>query len=92
LEPLPVVGALAKVEYRIAYIAFCLENSDAGRTLFEALKGITAIDPDRFKDEDTATIDGEEALYIEKIRNEFFAGIEELFRVRQTPEGDHNVS
>lgn len=107
LEPLPVVGALAKVEYRIAYIAFCLENSDAGRTLFKALKGITAIDPeyiqfcsaewfwnqqvnsyalqvepDRFKHEDTATIDGEEALYIEKIRNEFFAGIEELFRSR----------
>ena len=107
LEPLPVAGALARVEYRIAYIAFCLENNDAGRNLLEALKGITAIDPDytqlcsaewfwkkqvnsyalqvepdRFKHEDTATVDGGEALYIEKVRNEFFAGIRELFRGR----------
>ena len=105
LEPLPATKTITKVEYRIAYIAFCLENSDAGKNLFEALKGITAIDPeyiqlcsaewfwnnqlnsyalqvepDRFKHEDTAIIEGEEALYIEKIRNEFFAGIKELFR------------
>ena len=33
LEPLPVTGALDKVEYRIAYIAFCIENSAAGRGL-----------------------------------------------------------
>jgi hypothetical protein len=46
LEPLPVKGAIAKVEYRIAYIAFCIENSLFGRELFEVLKKITAIDPD----------------------------------------------
>ena len=34
LEPLPVKGVIAKVEYRIAYIAFCIENSAAGRRLF----------------------------------------------------------
>jgi hypothetical protein len=34
------------VEYRIAYIAFCIENSLLGRELFEALKEITAIDPE----------------------------------------------
>jgi hypothetical protein len=45
LEPLPEKGAIVKVEYRIAYIAFCIENSILGRTLFESLKKITAIDP-----------------------------------------------
>lgn len=46
LEPLPVKGAIAKVEYRIAYIAFCIENSLLGRKLFESLKEIMAIDPE----------------------------------------------
>lgn len=44
-EPLPATGALNEVEYRIAYIAFCIENSPLGRNLLERLKGITAIDP-----------------------------------------------
>ena len=103
LEPLPVKGAIAKVEYRIAYIAFCIENSLLGRRLFESLKEITAIDPeyvqfccaewfrkrqvnsyalqvepDRFKCKDTAIVDFKEALYIEKIRNEFFVRLYEL--------------
>ena len=46
LEPLPAKDTIAKVEYRIAYIAFCIENSASGRGLFEALKEITAIDPE----------------------------------------------
>ena len=100
-DPLPVDKVMARVEYRIAYVAFCLENSDSGRSLFGALKKITAIDPeyiqfcsaewfwkqqinsyalqvepDRFKHEDTAIIEGKEALYVEKIRNDF------LFRLR----------
>jgi hypothetical protein len=103
LEPLPVKGAIAEVEYRIAYIAFCIENSLLGRRLFESLKEITAIDPeyvqfccaewfwkrqvnsfalqvepDRFKHKDTAIVDFKEALYIEKIRNEFFVRLYEL--------------
>jgi hypothetical protein len=105
LEPLPVKGALAKVEYRIAYIAFCIENSLWGRKLFESLKEITVIDPeyiqfccaewfwkrqvssyalqvepDRFKRKDTAIVDFREALYIEKIRNEFFVRLHELLQ------------
>lgn len=44
LDPLPVTNAIARVEYRIAYIAFCIEKSDSGRILFDALKEITAID------------------------------------------------
>lgn len=45
LDPLPVKKTIARVEYRIVYIAFCIENSDSGRRLFEALEGITVIDP-----------------------------------------------
>ena len=46
LEPLPVKRTVDKVEYRIAYIALCIENSLLGRNLFESFIGITAIDPE----------------------------------------------
>jgi hypothetical protein len=46
LEPLPVNDNIIKLEYRIAYIAFCIENSPLGRGLFEASKEIPAIDPE----------------------------------------------
>ena len=103
LEPLQMKGEIAAVKYRIAYIAFCIENSLLGRELFESLREITAIDPenvqfccaewfwkrqinsyalqvepDRFKYKDTAMIDFKEALYIEKLRNEFFIRLYEL--------------
>ena len=45
LEPLPAHD-VGSVKYRIAYIAFCIENSTAGRHLHAALEKITAIDPD----------------------------------------------
>ena len=105
LEPLPVKDAISKVEYRIAYIAFCIENSLLGRELFESFKEITAIDPeniqfccaewfwkrqinsyalqvepDRFKRKDTAILDYNEALHIEKIRNEFFTQLYKLLK------------
>lgn len=35
-----------QVNYRIAYIAFCLENSTRGRSLHESLAHIPTIDPD----------------------------------------------
>ena len=44
-EPLPVTTTIDRVGYRIAYIAVCIENSAAGRRLFEALREITRIDP-----------------------------------------------
>ena len=104
LEPLRVDKEIkANIAYRIAYIAFCIENSTPGIELFESLKTITAIDPqyvqfccaqwfwerqvnsyalqvepDRFKDQDTAVIDLKEALYIEKIREEFFLRLHKL--------------
>ena len=49
LEPLPNTDTIARVEYRIAYIAFCIENSDLGRMLFNALKEITVIDPENIQ-------------------------------------------
>ncbi len=44
--PLPTQKIPARVEYRIAYIAFCLENSVSGRDLLAALKEVPAIDPE----------------------------------------------
>jgi len=44
LEPLPVTNDLAKVEYRIAYIAFCTQNNDPGKRFLDGLKEIPAID------------------------------------------------
>jgi len=49
LEPLPLTDTIGKVEYRIAYIAFCIENSEGGRNFFEALKGIREIDPENIQ-------------------------------------------
>lgn len=44
IDPLPATGLIARVEYRIAYVAFCLENNDSGRVLLYALGGLPAID------------------------------------------------
>ena len=49
LESLPVTNTIARVEYRIAYIAFCIENSNSGRRLLEALKEITVIDTENIQ-------------------------------------------
>lgn len=111
LEPLPQTGPVARVEYRIAYIAFCIENSALGRKLFNALKGIPQADPDniqwgtaewfwvrqvnsyvlqvepeRFKCEDRAILDHQEALKIEKIRQGFFIQLKQL--LQELPGGD----
>ena len=44
IDPLPVDMVDTEIEYRIAYIAFCIEYSDAGEALLEKLKKITLID------------------------------------------------
>ena len=49
LEPLPVTDTITDVEYRIAYVAFCIENSDSGRKLLNALKNIPSIDPENIQ-------------------------------------------
>jgi hypothetical protein len=42
---LPGLTDTTVVEYRIAYIAFCIENSPAGRTFLGELTLLTTIDP-----------------------------------------------
>ena len=37
------------MEYRIAYIAFCIDNSEAGRKLLEKWQTITSIDPENIQ-------------------------------------------
>lgn len=49
LDPLPVTNTISTVEYRIAYIAFCIDNSELGRRLFDDLKRITSIDPENIQ-------------------------------------------
>jgi len=49
LEFLPITERIARVEYRVAYIALCLENSDRGRMLFAALKEIADMDPENIQ-------------------------------------------
>ena len=45
LMPLPVNHTIDSVEYRIAYICLCIENSERGRDLLAALGQIPLIDP-----------------------------------------------
>ena len=45
LNPLPVLLSKTRVEYRIAYIAFCIENSVSGATFLKRLEGLTRIGP-----------------------------------------------
>jgi hypothetical protein len=49
LEPLPITDTIARVEYRIAYICLCTENSNFGRGLLKALNEITAVDPENIQ-------------------------------------------
>ncbi len=44
LEPLPGTDTIVTVEYRIAYVAFCIDDSMMGSKLLEDLKGIAALD------------------------------------------------
>jgi len=49
LDPLPVTKTIEIVEYRIAYIAFCIDNNEFGRKLLKALGEITAIDSENIQ-------------------------------------------
>ena len=97
-EPLSDSNNISNVEYRIAYLSLCIENSDSGKVLFHNLRKIPEIDkeyiqfgcaewfwkrqvnsyalqvePERYKTKDRMYISYQEALHIEKIRNEFFS-------------------
>ncbi|MCP4538640.1 MAG: hypothetical protein GY832_16015 [Chloroflexi bacterium] len=45
-QALPISATISRVEYRIAYIALCLQDSDSGRALFQDLGGLASIDPE----------------------------------------------
>ena len=45
MKCVPTTDVSSEVGYRIAYIAFCIENSKLGKELFEILEKIEAIDP-----------------------------------------------
>ena len=44
IEPLPIADTIDTIEYRIAYIAFCIQNSELGKRLIKTLDEITSID------------------------------------------------
>ena len=44
IKPLPKSNNVKIVEYRIAYLALCLQNSVAGRKLFEELSMVPQIE------------------------------------------------
>lgn len=99
LERLPETHE-GEIEYRIAYMAFCLENSARGRKLRESLEGIASADPEyvqfgspdwfwnewpnsyalqvepvRHQCSDSLVIGFEEALRIERARDDFYEGM-----------------
>jgi hypothetical protein len=45
-QALPISATISSVEYRIAYIALCLQDSDSGRALFQDLSGLVSINPE----------------------------------------------
>ena len=49
LAPLPITNTIFRVEYRIAYIAFCIENNFMGRRLLKTLQEVSVIDPDNIQ-------------------------------------------
>jgi len=49
LDPLPDTKHLGRVEYRIAYIALCIEHTNLGKMLIDILKGIADIDPENIQ-------------------------------------------
>jgi hypothetical protein len=49
LDPIPESEQISRVEYRIAYIAFCIDNCESGRGLLDKLQKITATNPDNIQ-------------------------------------------
>jgi hypothetical protein len=103
VTPLPANNIPVPIEYRIAYIAFAIDNCDVGRRFKHALGEVVALDqaniqfcsadwfwerqvntyalqvePDRFKNQDKALLDYEEARQVEAARNAFFDHIKQI--------------
>ena len=108
VEPLPASNSISNVDYKIAYIALCIENSKQGKFLYQHLRNIPSIDPEyiqfgcaewfwerqvnsyalqvepkRYMVKDNITVNYQEALHIQKIRNEFFEELKEIVQIRR---------
>ena len=46
IDALPIVDNIDNVDFRIAYIALCIENSSSGKILFEDFRRIPETDPE----------------------------------------------
>ena len=107
VNPLSSSRVIGPVEYRIAYMALCIENSEPGKALFGDFEKIPDMDPEyvqfgsaawfwerqvnsfalqvepfRYRTKDKISVDFQEALHIEKTRNEFFRRIEGIIQKR----------
>ena len=109
LEPLPISDSISEVEYRIAYLALCIQDDESGRGLFNELSEIPEIDrtyiqfgcaewfweqqvnsyalqvePERYKKKDSVFIGYQEALHVQKVRDEFFGELKRVTEKRIT--------
>jgi len=96
---------LGPIQYRIAYLALCIEDSAPGRRLCSSLEEVTELDPayiqfgspewfwerqvnsyalqvepERLKDRDVTTIDYQEAIRLQEVRDLFFQRIGEIVK------------
>jgi len=46
VDALPALGAARRVDYKVAYLALCLEYGPSGQDLYLKLEDIAAVDPD----------------------------------------------
>jgi hypothetical protein len=109
LEPVANLDKALSVEYRIAYIALCIQNNEAGIALLQDLEDLTGIDPDyiqfgcagwfwerqvnsyvlqvepeRHRMRDKAVVSFQEALHIERTRDQFFHELRKMVCERNT--------
>ena len=107
LEPIPKSTEFEEIEYRIAYLAFCIQDTVKGTKLLNSLRDLTKIDseniqfgcanwfwkrqansfvlqvePERYKYFDKASLQYQEALLIESLRNKFFIELNALIADR----------
>lgn len=98
----PPVGD-TPVDYRIAYVALCVDNSAQGAALLADMKALADIDPntvqfgcatwfwqrqvnsyvlqvepERFKDRDSITIEYQEAIELQEVRDALFVELHRL--------------
>ncbi|MFW6147090.1 MAG: hypothetical protein ACOC6B_01715 [Thermodesulfobacteriota bacterium] len=107
LKRLPISDTIGTVEYRIAYLALCIQHNNAGISLLKELSGIPAIDPgyiqfgcaewfweqqvnsyalqvepERYRTKDRISVDYQEALHLQRTRDECFAELKRIIANR----------